>query len=734
MRSPTGSDVRTLGLRSMHARLRVAASDQAMLALLAAGATALLAMTALQRWATPSGDLDFAGVGLFAATTAAAAALIVQARAPRAWAGTTVLAGGMVLAVLGESMWVGAREVLSPRAASAAFAGTVIVLIVAHLAAFAMDFVEHVQQGRGHILSDVALVTAVAGGPVYLMVRPLGWGSSTNDAGLVLHVVVALAALLFAARGVHALWCPTRVHWGLFAATALLSVGAVVLSASADDVVARWPGIAEVAVGLAVLATATVLVAEPRVNTGTPRTPLALPWIRLALFSISVGVLLVLLAVDRLTSLRTIGTFRSGVLLVVVSAIVGVRILLDRAAMAQSAVVLERALVGRESAITTLQSTSATLVRSEERLRRLLEAAVDGIVELDADSRIVRANDAFCRMVQLRLHEVVGRTWRAVAGDAVGGGDSLAALPTSGEAVLLVDGAACYLDARSSSLPTDPPGTLLLIRDVTASRIADRTIRTLLQFLQDRDEDRSRLLQRTTSAIEAERNRVARDLHDGPIQGMAAVTLSLEATRLMLEGGEVDRARETLEHVTRELSVETEDLRRLMRDLRPPVLEERGLFAAVRELCGRMQREHDIKVRVVTVPGAHVPDDVQTLGYRVAQEALSNVSKHAGAKNVDVRIEASAGTLEVEVTDDGVGFEASQAREYLYRGKVGLASMRERTELGAGTFIIRSSPGAGTTIIATIPFDVLSSTPQLEGLGNALSPAAHAASPGGAGI
>jgi signal transduction histidine kinase len=265
-----------------------------------------------------------------------------------------------------------------------------------------------------------------------------------------------------------------------------------------------------------------------------------------------------------------------------------------------------------------------------------------------------------------------------------------------------------YLEARSSRLPTDPPGTVLMIRDVTASKAAEQTIRTLFQFLQDRDEDRTRLLKRTNAAIEAERNRIARDLHDGPIQGISASTLSLEAVRMMLEQGDMARAIDTLRKICQELGEEAMNLRRIMSDLRPPVLEERGLVPAVRELCDRWQEELGIRVQVIADPHPQAPRDVETLAYRVVQEALSNVKKHAAASEVTVRIEAAAGILRVEVRDDGVGFDSREVREFLRAGKVGLASMRERAELAGGTLTVKSEPGAGTTVTATLPFEVLS--------------------------
>ena len=90
-------------------------------------------------------------------------------------------------------------------------------------------------------------------------------------------------------------------------------------------------------------------------------------------------------------------------------------------------------------------------------------------------------------------------------------------------------GSDTHLEARVSDIPGDPPRRLLLVRDVTAARVADQTIRSLFKFLQDRDEDRTRIMRRTNAAIESERNRIARDLHDGPVQGVSAASLSLEA-------------------------------------------------------------------------------------------------------------------------------------------------------------------------------------------------------------
>ena len=188
---------------------------------------------------------------------------------------------------------------------------------------------------------------------------------------------------------------------------------------------------------------------------------------------------------------------------------------------------------------------------------------------------------------------------------------------------------------------------------------------------------------------------------------MSAAALSLEAVRLMLTSGDGARATETLETICKELSQEAMNLRQIMSDLRPPVLEQRGLVPAVRELAARVSRELGAPVGVHGGHDVDLPPDVETLAYRVVQEALSNVVKHARASSVEVHIESSTGSLRVEVVDDGRGFDPADARTFLEEGKVGLASMRERSELAGGTFTIRSVRRKGTTVMALLPFDVL---------------------------
>ena len=381
-----------------------------------------------------------------------------------------------------------------------------------------------------------------------------------------------------------------------------------------------------------------------------------------------------------------------------------------RAALSAKEVALHEA----DQALDRVREANETLRQSEEHLRLVFDAAVDGIVELDERDVVLRANEAFCDMIGLDRVAVEGQPWTALAASINGADAGLASLPRTGTGFIQrTEGQALYLESRTSEVPMDPPRRLLLVRDVTAGRVADQTIRSLFQFLQDRDEDRTRLLRRTNAAIESERNRVARDLHDGPVQGVSAASLSLEAALLMIKAGDLERGTEVLTKIRKELAGEADSLRALMSGLRPPVLEERGLIPALRETLTRFGADHDVVTTFNGVLAKPIPRDLETLAYRVVQEALSNAGKHAKAARVTVSVQADLTQLRIEIEDNGMGFDSARAREFLHQGRVGLASMRERVELASGSFVIRSSVGRGTTILATLPVEAVSTLREL---------------------
>jgi PAS domain S-box-containing protein len=622
--------------------------------------------------------------------------------------GFTLLLGSAVIGLVFVSDLDGQQ--VSPSPADLLFLLPLVPLSIG----FRSEIRRHVPAGdRRELATDAALIVSAVMAAAYVLIRPERGPADVSASAITFSL---LTAYLVATYPALAIWVPTRAHLARAAVFAIL--GAAVLAFGWQWTHAMYEAtnpLIELPIALAPLAVvATYLVIRP-----SERLPTASRIARPILTSVAViATCAALLITGVLGDDRGLTTFQTGVFITVLAVAVAVRIIANQITVTQATESVRRALDQKEAALAEtdaaldrVRDANETLRRSEEHLRLVFEAAVDGIVELDADDVVVRANEAFCRMVHLDRSTVEGQSWQALAAVVDGADERFADLPSAGQAELdRADGVPLYLESRVSEIPTDPPRRLVLIRDVTPGKAADQTIRSLLKFLQEKDEDRTSLLRRTNAAIEAERNRIARDLHDGPVQGVSAASLSLEAALLMIGAGDVDRGVEVLSKVRKELADEADALRALMSGLRPPVLEERGLMPALREAVTRFGLEHGVDTDLVGSLPRPLAADLETLAYRVVQEALTNAAKHARARRVVVGVEATAGSLRVEVEDDGRGFDSAMTREYLRQGRVGLASMRERVELANGTFVVRSTPGRGTTIVATLPIDVPAET------------------------
>ena len=204
---------------------------------------------------------------------------------------------------------------------------------------------------------------------------------------------------------------------------------------------------------------------------------------------------------------------------------------------------------------------------------------------------------------------------------------------------------------------------------------------------------------------EEERRRIARELHDETAQSLASLLLGLSAlgeTRSTRAARA--QARELHQVATRALS----EVRRLAWGLRPSVLDDLGLPAALERYTADFGATRDIAIELETVglEGGRMPPGVETALYRIMQEALSNVARHAGARRVRIRVERGPATVAMVVEDDGRGFEASAppSPPTAARG-LGIHTMRERAVVLRGTFSIDSAPDRGTRVTVEVPLN-----------------------------
>jgi len=226
---------------------------------------------------------------------------------------------------------------------------------------------------------------------------------------------------------------------------------------------------------------------------------------------------------------------------------------------------------------------------------------------------------------------------------------------------------------------------------VAASASAATAVATVQSVTEDR-------LRHSLTTAERERARWARELHDSTLQGLGSRRVLLAS---VLKRGAGPELVEVVREVVDDLSRDIEELRALITELRPATLDQIGLVAALEDLAGRVASAADVELATdLTVRGGHLDSELETVAYRLVQEALNNVIKHAEATTSTLKVAERDGHLEVCVFDDGCGFDPAAKRSGF-----GLVGMRERVELAGGELQIESKPGSGTRVTASFPLN-----------------------------
>lgn len=241
-----------------------------------------------------------------------------------------------------------------------------------------------------------------------------------------------------------------------------------------------------------------------------------------------------------------------------------------------------------------------------------------------------------------------------------------------------------------------------LVSHISVSLENGRLEKSLAQIT-ELEKQRARLLDKAVQAAEDEQSRLAGELHDGPVQRLSALDYQLDRVRLRLRRGEIDSSDELLASFKQDLADEIRGLRRLMTELRPPILDERGLEAALDDYLKEFRVRTGVRCAMRSKLPSRLDPTRETILYRLAQEALTNIGKHARARSVTLDLRAENGCVVVHVEDDGVGFDPAKMNGSTVREHFGLAFMRERIEMAGGTWELRSRPGQGTVIRATLP-------------------------------
>ena len=225
----------------------------------------------------------------------------------------------------------------------------------------------------------------------------------------------------------------------------------------------------------------------------------------------------------------------------------------------------------------------------------------------------------------------------------------------------------------------------------------------LLQQSRHMQEQLRLLSRQLLSAQEEERKKISRELHDVIAQTLASVNVQLATLKnkasLNTRGLErsIDRTQRLVVH-----SVNI--IHQFARELRPTVLDDLGLIPALHSLLKDFRKQTGIRIRLSAFAGIkHVNSEKRTVLYRVAQEAFTNIARHAQASQAEMKLQRLDGAVCMTIKDNGKGFQAEHLLHSTKRKRLGLLGMRERLEMVGGKFTISSTPGRGTTVLAEVP-------------------------------
>lgn len=348
------------------------------------------------------------------------------------------------------------------------------------------------------------------------------------------------------------------------------------------------------------------------------------------------------------------------------------------------------------------RETSEKLRSSEERYRGLFENAHDAIWLHDLEDNILAANDACVQLTGYTLDELHNlRATQLISEDSLRTAKdmeerllSLRDIGSRGEIKLAKrDGSEAIIQLASSLMFSDghPIAVQHIARDVTE----EKRMQENLQFF----------VQQITRVQEEERKRIAQELHDDTIQAMVVHGREIEELALKLDQLPKDEIPTRLGELYEQANFIINGIRRLSQDLRPAALDRLGLLPAVEWIADQTAEHSGVEINVQFLgEERRLPDEVELVLFRITQEALRNVWKHAEATSTEVTVEFEEKAIRITVKDNGKGFEPPDSVADLPRyGMLGLVGMQERVRLLNGTLTFTSKLGEGTTVIAELP-------------------------------
>jgi signal transduction histidine kinase len=223
------------------------------------------------------------------------------------------------------------------------------------------------------------------------------------------------------------------------------------------------------------------------------------------------------------------------------------------------------------------------------------------------------------------------------------------------------------------------------------------------QLFEDVHKEQQKILEKESEA----RRKLARDLHDGPTQSVAAIVMRLNFIKMVIEKGDIEKAYDEVMKVEQIAQDTTTEIRTMLFAMRPVILETQGLVPALDQYADRLNKTEPFQVKVVNRGyEGQLDHEAESVVFAIMEEAVGNAKKHAEATEIRILLLVKAETLYVEIRDNGVGFDVAATQStYDQRSSLGLINMNERAEMVGGECVLESTPGKGTAVRAKVPFN-----------------------------
>lgn len=354
---------------------------------------------------------------------------------------------------------------------------------------------------------------------------------------------------------------------------------------------------------------------------------------------------------------------------------------------------------------------------SERRYRYLYELAPDMYHTLNMDGVIVDCNRAWTKKTGYLKEEIIGKSvslfFTGNSRDAFFREFSEIAKEEEVSGVerdlVAKDGTIINVDVEATRIFDEDDNTtkfLVIMRDITKRKKVERALKRLARYLEQKNKETRRLSRRLISLLERDRHKLAMELHDQIGQSLTSVKMDVEMLAKRIQGAD----RESLEQISgieKRIAASIREVKNICHGLRPSTLDTIGLIPSIQMLVDDIGKHKGVKAEtyIKNLPSRLEPEKEITI-YRVVQEALNNIAKHANAGNIFINLIVRNNVVSLSIEDDGVGFDPEgvlQKNKEEEKGALGILIMKERVAQHKGEFYIESQVDKGTILLVEVP-------------------------------